>query len=157
MRTLYRENWMAYNGPDRQQDLQSLSNRENSSQEIEIRDIENRNGSIRREGLSEPINILSDEINARFSWQMDSLMNLIQSQINRAISSAISDRVIPEVQKIMGSLLLNRNGPEPYTSLKEGGIGNARKNTNVKFTKRDSRSACDLREDTGFTPYRYLT
>ena len=29
------------NGPEGQQDLQSLPNRENSSQEIEIRDIEN--------------------------------------------------------------------------------------------------------------------
>ena len=45
------------NGPEGQQDLQSLPNSENSSQENGIRDIENRNGSIRQEGLSESINI----------------------------------------------------------------------------------------------------
>ena len=86
------------NRPEGQQELQSLPNREHSSQENETRNIENRNGSIRQEGLSESINILCDEMNARFSLEMDSLMKLMQSQINRAISSAINDRVIPEIQ-----------------------------------------------------------
>ena len=78
-----------------------------------MRDLEYRNGSIRQEGLLESINILSNEMNARFSLKMDSLMDLMQTQIKRAISSAISDRVIPEIQHIMGSLPLNRKGPEP--------------------------------------------
>ena len=58
-------------GPEGKQNLQSLPNRKNSSQKNETRDIENRNGSARQKGLSEPINILSDEKNARFSREMD--------------------------------------------------------------------------------------
>ena len=88
------------NVPEGHQDPQSLPNRESSFQENEIRDIENRNGSVRQEGLSESNNILSDEMNASFSREMDSMMDLIQSQINRVISSAINDsysrRVTPE-------------------------------------------------------------
>ena len=95
-------------------------------------------------------------MNARFSWETDSMMDLIQSQINRAISSAINDRVIPEVQSMMGSLPLNGNVPETCTSLNEDGIGNALKNKNTKFTRNDSRSAHDLRENTDFTPYRSM-
>ena len=99
--------------------------------------------------------MLSDEMNARFSPEMDSMMDLIQSHINREINSAINDRVIPEIQSIMGNLTLNRNGPEQCTSLNEDGIGNAWKNKNTKFTEKDSRSGCDLR-DVDFTPYTIL-
>ena len=56
-----------------------MPNRESSSEENEIGDIENRIGSVRKEGLSESINILSDEMYARFSREMDSMMDLIQS------------------------------------------------------------------------------
>ena len=77
-------------------------------------------------------------------------MDPMQSEIN---SSAITDRVNPEVQNIMGSLPSDRNGPDPSTSLTEDGVDNASKSRNTKLTKKDSRSACDLREDTGFTPY----
>ena len=78
-------------GPEGQWDMQFLPNRENSSQENEIRDIDNRNGTVRQEGLSESNNILTDEMNARFSREMDSMMNLMQSQTNGAKSSAIND------------------------------------------------------------------
>ena len=47
---------------------------------------------------------LSNEINMRFSHEMYSLMSMMHSQINRAINSAINDRIIPEIQNIMGSL-----------------------------------------------------
>ena len=90
----------------------------------------------------------------RFFQEMDSLMDLMQSQINSAICSAINDTVIPEIQNVIGNLPLNRNGPEPCTSLAEDGIGNAWKNTNTKGTKKDSWYACDLREDSYFTPYK---
>ena len=92
-------------------------------------------------------------MNERFSREMDLMMDQMESQINRAISSAINNRVIPGIQSIMGSLPFNRDGPEPRTSLNEDGIGNAWKNKNTKFTKKDSRSACDVREDTDFTAY----
>ena len=54
--------------------------RESSSQENEIRNIENRSRSVRQEGLSESINILSDEMNARFSREMVSTMDQIYSR-----------------------------------------------------------------------------
>ena len=73
-------------------------------------------------------------MNARFSQEMDSMMDLIQSQIKRAISTAINDGVVPEIQSIMGNLPLNRDGLEPCTSLNEDGIGNAWKDKNTNFT-----------------------
>ena len=111
-----------------------MPNRESSSQENENRDIENRNGLVRQK---KTFRVLSDEMNARFTREMDSTMDLIQSQISRAISSAINDRVIPEIQSIMGILLLNRDGPEPWTSLNEDGNGNAWKHKNTKFQRRN--------------------
>ena len=74
------------------------------------------------------INQLSDEMNARFSQKMGSMMDLSQSQINWAISFAVNDKVIPEIQSVIGNLPLNRNGSEPCSSLNEDGIGNAWKN-----------------------------
>ena len=43
------------NGPEGQQDFQSLPNRETSTQVNEIRKIVNRRGSIKQEGLSESL------------------------------------------------------------------------------------------------------
>ena len=45
--------------------------------------------------------------NRRGSSQ-DSQMNVLQAHINSAISSAINDRVLPEVQNIMGNLPLDQ-------------------------------------------------
>ena len=41
-------------------------------------------------------------MNDRLSQEKDSLLNVRQVQIHRAISSAINDRVLPEIQNIMG-------------------------------------------------------
>ena len=49
---------------------------------------------------------------------MDSLMSLMQTQINRVISAATNDRVLPEIQNIMGILPLDQNGIRTGTSLK---------------------------------------
>ena len=81
------------------------------------------------------------------------MMDLMQYQIYRAFISAINDIDVPETQNTMGNLPSNRNGPEPGRTLTENGIGNAWKNTNTKFTKKDSSSACGLREDTDFASY----
>ena len=94
------------NAPDRQQDFQSFPNRENSSQEREIRDIDNRNEPIGENRLKESINTLSGEMNARMSRKMESMMDFMQTQISRAINSAISERIIPEIQNMMGSSTL---------------------------------------------------
>ena len=114
--------------PDRPQDFQSFSNRENSSLENEIRDINSRNEPVREGRLIESINMLSGEMNARMSREMEAMMDLIQNQISRAINSAISERILPEIQNMVGNLPLGQHGIEPDSSLTGSGIGNAWKN-----------------------------
>ena len=141
------------NVPEGQRDFQSFPNRENSSQENEIRDIDSRNEPVRESRLIESINTLSGEMNARMSREMEAMMDLMQSQITRAISSAISERVIPEIQNMVENLPLGQHGVEPGTSLNEKGIRSAWENTNIRLTKKDSRSACDLRDHMDVSPY----
>ena len=139
--------------PERQQDFQSISNRENSSQENEIRDIDNRNEPVRESRLVESINMLSGEMNARMSREMEAMMDLMQSQISRAISSAISERIIPEIQNMVENLPLSQHGVEPCTSTGEDRIVNVWKNANTRLRKKNSRSACDLRVQPDHVPY----
>ena len=141
------------NVPDGRRDYRSFPNRENSSQENEIRDINNQNEPVREERLIGSINTLSGEMNARMSREMETMMDFMQNQISRAINCAISERIIPEIQNMVENLPLNQHGVEPSTSFNENGTGNMWKNTNEKITKKDSRSACDLRDHTDFTPY----
>ena len=81
-------------------DSGSLLNRENSSQDNEIRNIHNGFCPNRRDGLVEPTDILSRETDLRISQVMDSLMNILQMQIRRAIK----DRVILNLQNLVGTL-----------------------------------------------------
>ena len=141
------------NVPDGRRDYRSFPNRENSSQENEIRDINNQNEPVREERLIESINTLSGEMNARMSREMETMMDFMQNQISRAINCAISEIIIPEIQNMVGNLPLNQHGVGPSTSFDENRTGNMWKNTNEKITKKDSRSACDLRDHTDFTPY----
>ena len=92
---------------------------------------------------------------ARMSREMEAMMDLMQSQITRAISSAISERIIPEIQNMVENLPLGQHDVELGTSLNEEGIRNAWKNTNIRLTKKDSRSACDLRDHTDVSPYNH--
>ena len=144
------------NVPDGRRDYRSFPNRENSSQENEIRDIDSRNEPVRESRLLESINTLSGEINARMSREMEAMMDLVQSQITRAISSAISERIIPEIQNMVENLPLGQHGVEPGTSLNEDGVRSAWENTNTRLTKKDSRSACDLRVHSDVSPYTMI-
>ena len=144
------------NVPDGRRDYRSFPNRENSSQENEIRDIDSRNEPVRESRLIESINTLSGEINARMSREMETMMDLMQTQITRAISSAISERIIPEIQNMVENLPLGQHGVEPGTSLNEDGVRSAWESTNTRLTKKDSRSACDLRVHSDVSPYTTL-
>ena len=75
---------------------------------------------------------------------MDSLMSMMQSQINRAIHSAISDRVIPEIQNIMGSLSSGQRDTESGTSVDNQNSSEDTVGLKTEITKKDSRSAFDL-------------
>ena len=129
------------------QDFQSFPNRENSSQENEIRDIDKRNQPVREGRLIESSNMLSGEVNARMSREMETMMAM----------TAISERIIPEIQHMLGILPLSHYGVEPCTSTNEDGMKDVWKNANIKLTKKDSRSACDLRDHADNTPYTYVT
>ena len=85
---------------------------------------------------------------------MEAMMDLMHSQISRAISSAISERIIPEIQNMVENLPLSQHGVELCTSTNEDGIRNVWENTNTKLTKKDARSACDLSDHTDNVPYR---
>ena len=141
------------NVPEGPQDFRSFPNRENSSQENEIRDIDNRNEPVRESRLIESINMLSGEMNARMSREMETMMDLMQSQISSAISSAISERIIPEIQNMVENLPLSQPGGGPCMSSNEDGMRNVWKSSNTKLTKKDSRSACDLRDHVDPVPY----
>ena len=71
---------------------------ENVSNEGEFGIFDYKNNIPRRDGILESVEIFTNEFNLRFSQEMDSMMSLMHSQINRAISSALSDRVIPEIR-----------------------------------------------------------
>ena len=145
------------NDPERQQDFQSFPNRENSSQENEIRDIDSRNEPVRESRLIESINMLSGKMNARMSREMAAMMDLMHSQISRAISSAICERITPEIQNMVENLSLSQHGVEPCTPTNEDGVRNVWKNANTKLTKKDSRSACDLWDHTDNVPYMSIS
>ena len=105
------------NGPIDLDDTEALPHfRENSSQEFDIRDIETEIEVPRQDRLLESIDILSSEMSKKFSQEMDSLMNMMHIQVNRAINSAISNRVIPEIQKFFGNLPLGQKDTEAGTS-----------------------------------------
>ena len=49
-------------------------------------------------------------MNARMSREMESMTDFMQTQISRAISCAISDRILLETQNIVKNLPLNQHG-----------------------------------------------
>ena len=54
------------------------------------------------------INKLSSELNSRISREMDEMMNSVSSQIQRAISDAIHNQVLPQIQNV----IMAGSGPE---------------------------------------------
>ena len=63
------------------------------------------NDSIRQNDVRQSFEALSNEFNLRLSQEMYSMMSRMHSQINRAITTAIAERVIPEIQNIANSML----------------------------------------------------
>ena len=83
-------------------------------------------------------------------------MNILQVQITKAINSAINNSVIPDIQNAMGTLSSGQRDTESGSSQnnqedREGSIG-----VKTKIIKKNSRSACNLRDTEGRSPYRYL-
>ena len=68
------------------------------------------------------INKLSCELNSRISREMDEMMNSVSSQIQRAISDAINNQVLPQIQNVImaGSGQETRRGWERSDERPEG-------------------------------------
>ena len=86
------------------------------------------------------------------SQEMDSMMSMMHSQINRAISSARGERVIPEVQNTVSLLPLGIRDTE------SGWASNNQENRDettgfkTKITEKDCMSF-DLRDTKDLVPY----
>ena len=124
----------------------------------EFREYSCENSATRQNEARDNKETFSNEINLRLSQQIDSMMAMMHSQINRAISSAISDRVIPEVRTIMSSLSSSGN-MDTEASSSPNSQENRENNHGLKtkVTKKDSRSVGDLRNAEDQSPYTYHT
>ena len=82
------------------------------------------------------------------------MMTMVHNQINRAISTAISERVIPEIQHIVSSMSSSGNS-DNEASLSPNSQENRENSSGLKtkILKKDSRSVGDLRDTTGRGSY----
>ena len=138
-----------FKSPEIHVDPGSLFNRENSSQDIEIRNIQNGICPTRRDGLVDSDDILSGETDLRISQVMDSLMNILLMQIRRAIK----DRVILELQIIVGTMFSagKESGTGMFTCHQD--LSDQLGVSNNNLSKKDYRSAFDLKDTEGLSPY----
>ena len=85
---------------------------------------------------------------------MDSMMSMMHNQINRAITTAIPERVIPEIQNIANSM--SSTGHRDTEASSSPSSQENRENASgpkTKIAKKDSRSVGDLRETPGQSSY----
>ena len=114
------------------------------------------NEPIRQNDVRQSFETFSNEFNLRLSQEMDSMMSIVHNQINRAISTAISERVIPEAQNIVGSMSSSGNR-DTEASLSPSSQENRENSSGLKtkILKKDSRSVGDLRDTTGRGHYKW--
>ena len=108
-----------------------------------------------RNDIRQSFETLSNEFNLRLSQEMDSMMAMVHSQINRAISTAISEKVLPEIQNIVSSMSSSGNR-DTEASMSPDSQENRENPSGLKtkLLKKDSRSVGDLRDTTGRGSYR---
>ena len=130
------------------------SMRGHSSQDNEIR---NTPETKTAPSLARELDMLSGEINLRISQEINSLLNGMNSQIENAISSAISERIIPQMQGVVEALLsmqlesVSQMSRRPQT--KESDERNVDEN-NLQI--RNSRSRQCLMEPEDESPYSFI-
>ena len=95
-----------------------------------------------------------NEFNLRLSQEMDSMMSTMHSQINRANSSAISDRVIPELSSFVSSMSSSGNKDTEVSSSPNSQENREQTNGLISKISKDIRSACALRNTEDLSPYR---
>ena len=126
---------------------------------IPSQQIENRNNGCRIETTRsdrhlESMEMLSEELNIRLSQVADSLMNILKVQITKAINSAINNSVIPEIQNAIVTLSSGQRDPESGSSQNNQEDREGSNGLKTKIIKKDSRSACNLRDTEGRSPYK---
>ena len=108
----------------------------------------------RQDDIRQSLETFSNEVNLRLSQEMDSMMSMVHRHINRAISNAISERVIPEIQNIVSSMSSSGNrDTEASVSPNSQENRECSSGFKSKFAKKDSQSACDLRDIAGRSHY----
>ena len=118
----------------------------NAYQENEYRNYLHENDLLRQNEVRQSFEF-SNEFNLRLSQEMDSMMSMMHSQINRAVTTAIAERVIPEIQNIVSSISSSGNR-DTEASMSPGSQENRESSSGLKskITKKDSRSVGDLRD-----------
>ena len=98
------------------------------------------NEPLRQNEVSQSLETFTNEFNLRLSQETDSMMSMVHNQINRAISTAISERVIPEIQNIVSSMSFSGNkDTEASTSPSSQENRENPSGLKSKITKKDSR------------------
>ena len=116
------------------------------------------NDSVRRNDVRQYFKALSNEFSLRLSQEIDSMMSMMHSQINRAITTAIAERVIPEIQNIANSM--SSTGHRDTQASMSPNSQENRENASghkIKIAKKDSVSVGDLRDTTGCGSYTKLS
>ena len=106
------------------------------SQQIDNRNIGSRMRTTRPDRPLESMEMLSEEMNLRLSQVIDSLFNILQVQLSRAINSVINDRMIPEIQSIMSSMFFGQREIESGTPTNNQDISEKTNGLNTKLTKK---------------------
>ena len=132
----------------------NLQPRENDSYENDFGHYAHENMIPRQDRFKETMETFTSEFNMRLSQEMDSMMSMMYSQINRSISTAIAERVISEIQNIVSPMSSSRNR-DTEASLSPDSQENTERNNGFKskITKKDSRSACNPRNNRDRRPY----
>ena len=126
----------------------------NTFRRDEYRDFTYENESLRQNDVRQSFEAFSIEFNLRLSQEMDSMMSMMHSQINRAITTSIAERVIPEIQNIANSMSSTEHR-DTEASMSPNSQEN-RENASgrkIKIAKKDSRPVGDLRDTTGCGSY----
>ena len=102
-------------------------------QRSDYRDFAYENDPLRQNDVRQSFETFSNEFILRLSHEMDSMMSMVHNQINRAISTAISERVIPEIHNIV-SLMSSSGNRDTEASMSPSSQEN-RENTSWLRTK----------------------
>ena len=112
----------------------------------DFRDFIHENEPHGQNDIRQSFETFSNEFNLRLSQEMDSMMAMVHGQRNRAISTAIAEKVIPEIQNIVSSMSSSGNrDTEASTSPSSQENRNDLSGLRTKILKKDSRSMGDLR------------